>query len=76
MLSERAHHELRKELLPLEQVPAVAEAVGRMFQRAQLTFYGEASPLPSDLTPALGVLSHALKEAGLYKNGAVSSNAV
>lgn len=72
MLSERAHHELRKELLPLEQVPVVAEAVGRMFQGAQLTFYGEASPLLSALTPALGVLSHALKEAGVYKNGVAS----
>jgi regulator of protease activity HflC (stomatin/prohibitin superfamily) len=71
MLSQRAHHELRKEMLPLEQVPLVAEAVGRMFQGANLTFYGEATPLLSALTPALGVLSHALQGVGLHKNGAV-----
>jgi len=71
MLSERAQHELKKELLPLEQIPVVAEAVGTMFQGANLTFYGEASPLLSALTPALGILSKALKDVGLHTNGSL-----
>lgn len=72
MLSERARHNLRKEMMPLEQVPLVAESVSKMFQGAQLTFYGEANPLLSALTPALGAITSALKTVEPGRgNGAV-----
>ena len=34
----------------------IADSVSKMFQGANLSFYGEASPLMSALAPALGML--------------------
>lgn len=61
LLGERARQELRKEILPLEQIPGIAEAASKIFQRANLTFYGEASPLVASLAPLLGLLSNGLR---------------
>ncbi len=69
MLRERAQAELRKELLPLEQVPAVAQAVGQMFQGANLSIYGENSPMLTAFTPALSMISEALTRRPVARNG-------
>ncbi len=69
MLGQRAMHELRREMLPLENVPLVAESVSKMFQGAQLSFYGEASGLLGALTPALGLLGQSLSSVKVPVNG-------
>jgi len=69
MLSRRAEHELKKDLLPLENVPVVADAVSKMFQGAQLSFYGESSGLLGALTPALGMLGQTLGAVKVPVNG-------
>jgi hypothetical protein len=49
MMLERAKQELRKELLPLEQVPALAEALSGMLSGLHLTVYGQETPLLSSI---------------------------
>jgi CRISPR/Cas system-associated protein Cas5 (RAMP superfamily) len=65
LMKEKARHELRKEILPLEQMPEIAKAVSQMFQGTNLTFYGEASPLVSSLAPVIDMLSNAFSGVGV-----------
>ncbi len=64
LMKKRAEHEMRKEILPLEQMPEIAKAVSQMFQGTNLTFYGEASPLVSSLAPVIDMLSNAFRGMG------------
>jgi hypothetical protein len=52
------------EILPLEQIPQVAEAVSQMFHGANLTFYGEASPLLHTLAPVFDKIQAAIGKVG------------
>jgi hypothetical protein len=46
LAADRARQALRLEALPVEQVPQIADALGRAYQGAQLSFYGvDAAPL-------------------------------
>jgi hypothetical protein len=67
LMLEKAKHELRKEILPIEQVPEIAAAVSRMFQGANLSFYGEASPLLTAIAPIVELLAKTLRERGILK---------
>lgn len=70
LLLERARHDLRKEILPLEQVPQVASAIAGMLQGSQLSIYGEAAPLFSAFEPAMKLVAKALGETGVgHVNG-------
>jgi hypothetical protein len=62
MAEARAQHALRRELLPVEQIPALAEAVGGLFQGANLTIYGDQSPLMAAITPLVEWLTRMLPE--------------
>jgi hypothetical protein len=63
MLQEKARHQLRKELLPLEQLPAVAEALGGIFRGMHLSVVGQEVPMLASLTPLLELLTQKLHEA-------------
>ena len=60
MIAARAQQDLRKEILPLEQIPALAESVSHMFQGANLSLYGEGGPLLSTLAPLMDFLTRAV----------------
>jgi hypothetical protein len=62
MLQEKARHELRKELLPLEQLPAVARALSGIFRGMHLTTVGQEVPMLTSLMPMLDLLTHKLRE--------------
>jgi hypothetical protein len=62
MADARAKHALRRVILPIEQMPALAEAVGRLFQGANLTIYGDQSPLLAAVAPLVEWLSRTLQE--------------
>jgi len=62
IILERAKQELRKEILPLEQIPLVAEAVSHMFQDTNLSIYGEGAPLLSALAPLVTLLAKTLHQ--------------
>jgi hypothetical protein len=61
MVGELARHNLRKEILPLEQLPAVAEAVRGMFQGMHLNVVGQELPLFATLLPLLDLVSQKLR---------------
>jgi hypothetical protein len=66
MLAEKAKQELRKEILPLEQVPEIAGAVSQIFRGANLSVYGEtAQPLFSTIGPLVDLLANSLRCAGV-----------
>lgn len=55
-------NKIRKETLPLEQVPQIAESVSKMFNGANLTFYKDSSEMMSGITPMIDMVTRALKQ--------------
>lgn len=64
VLTEKARQELRKEILPIEQVPEIAKAVSQMLHGANLSVYGEsAGPLVNAIAPLVELLANTLQAA-------------
>jgi regulator of protease activity HflC (stomatin/prohibitin superfamily) len=62
VLADKAKQDLRKEILPMEQVPEIANAVSQMLQGANLSVYGEsAGPLVSAIGPLVELLANTLQ---------------
>ena len=64
LMMERAKHELRREMLPIEQMPQIADAVSQIFRGSTLSIYGEASPLFTAIAPLMDLLATKLREVG------------
>jgi hypothetical protein len=62
LLPERARQELRKELLPLEQVPTVAQALAGLFQGLNLSIYGQEANVLGTMTPVIDLLAQKLRQ--------------
>lgn len=62
MIHDRARQNLRKEILPLEQLPVVAESVSHIFQGSNLSLYGEGAPLLATLAPLIEFLTKNLNK--------------
>jgi hypothetical protein len=63
LLPERARQELRKEVLPLEQAPAIAQAFAGMFRGLNVSVYGQDAGLLTAVVPIIDLLTHRLREA-------------
>lgn len=63
MQRRRSEQELRMEILPLEQVPAIAQAVSGMLQGASLSFYGSELKLLASVEPLVQLLGERLRNA-------------
>jgi hypothetical protein len=62
MLMERAKHDLRKEILPLEQLPEIANALSQIFHGANLSIYGDSTEsVFSTYAPLVELLVNSLK---------------
>jgi regulator of protease activity HflC (stomatin/prohibitin superfamily) len=62
ILADKAKQDLRKEILPVEQVPEIAKAVSQMLKGANLSVYGEsAGPLVSAIGPLVELLANTLR---------------
>lgn len=61
MMLAQSQQALRKEILPLEQIPQIAEAVSQMWQGANLSIYGETAPVIATIGPLVEVLTQALR---------------
>jgi len=69
MLAEKARQDLRKEILPLEQTPEIANALSQIFKGANLSVYGNATEsMLSTYAPLVELLVNSLKRAG-FQNG-------
>ena len=62
LAEEIEQNKVRKEILPLEQVPQIAESVSRMFNGANLSFYNDSSQLMSGVFPMIDMVTRALKQ--------------
>jgi regulator of protease activity HflC (stomatin/prohibitin superfamily) len=62
-LLPRAQQELRREMLPLEQTPAIVESAARIFQGANLSIYGDDGPVLGQLGPLFEILARALQSS-------------
>jgi hypothetical protein len=66
MLAERAKQDLRKEILPLEQIPEIASSISQMFKGANLSIYGDATEsVFSTYAPLVELLINSLKRVGV-----------
>jgi regulator of protease activity HflC (stomatin/prohibitin superfamily) len=65
MLHERAKQELRVEMLPIEQMPEISDALSRLFQGMNLSIYGEDSEIVSKMVPIVDVLLNAIGRSGI-----------
>lgn len=61
MLLARAEQALRKDMLPIEQVPLIAEAAARVWQGTNLSIYGETTPVLATIEPLVDMLTRALR---------------
>jgi len=62
ILGDKARQDLRKEILPVEQVPEIARAVSQMLQGANLSIYGDsAGSLLSAVGPLVELLANSLR---------------
>jgi hypothetical protein len=64
LCGERARQELRKEILPLEQAPAMAAALSQVLRGTHLSVYGEGAPaqLVAAVAPVLELLVAQVKK--------------
>lgn len=62
LVEEIERNKVRKDMLPLEQIPEIAESVSQMFQGSNLSFYNDSSNLMSTVTPIMDMLSGALNK--------------
>ena len=62
MLLERARQELRKEILPVEQIPAIANYLSNVFKDADLTFIGSENQVLASILPLMQLISERLSE--------------
>lgn len=60
-LLKRAEHELRRQILPLEHAPQIAESVSHLFHGARLSVYGEDSRVMSAVEPLVDMLAEAMR---------------
>jgi hypothetical protein len=60
MLLTQAQQQLRKDILPLEQIPLIAEAAAKVWQGANLSIYGETAPIVATIGPLVEILTQAL----------------
>jgi len=65
LLLKRAELDLRRQILPLEQAPQIAESVSHLFQGARLSVYGEGSRLLGSVEPLVEMLAQALRGAAV-----------
>jgi flotillin len=63
MLLEKARQELRKEILPIEQVPEITESLSQIFRDSNLTFVGSENQLLSSILPLMQVITDKVKAA-------------
>ncbi|MBN2360192.1 MAG: hypothetical protein JXR83_12140 [Deltaproteobacteria bacterium] len=59
----KAEQELRQAILPQEQVAVIAQALGGMFQGANLAVYGDDARLVGSLAPLVDLLTERLRGA-------------
>jgi len=65
VLAEKAKQDLRKEILPLEQLPEIASSLSQMFKGVNLSVYGDATEsVFSTYAPLIELLINTLKRAG------------
>ena len=63
LMLPRAQQALRREILPLEQVPQIVNAASRVLAGTNLSIYGEDARLAGQLAPVLELLGGAVRQA-------------
>jgi hypothetical protein len=63
LLSARAAQDLRREILPLEQVPAIVESASKVLHGTNLAIYGEDGRVIGQVAPVLALLGRMLERA-------------
>ncbi len=61
LLLTRAEHELRRQILPLEQAPQIVESASHLFNGARLSVYGQDARLMGTLEPLTAMLRDAIQ---------------
>jgi hypothetical protein len=72
-IRKRAEHELRRQILPIEQAPQIAESASRLFQGTRLSVHGGDGGLMDAVEPVLDALADALR--GVFFGGAGGGSA-
>ncbi|MCX7029014.1 MAG: hypothetical protein NTU62_02725 [Spirochaetes bacterium] len=70
LIRKRAKHEMRRDILPIEQAPQIVESASRLFQGTRLSVYGGDARLMKAVEPVLDMLADALRGAGQGRAGA------
>ena len=63
MILERARHELRLEMLPVEQAPKIVDSAAKVLQGTSLSVYGDGSEVLGQLAPMFDLLTRSVRTA-------------
>ncbi len=62
-LLPRAQQALRREILPLEQAPAIVDSAAKVFRNTNLSLYGDGADLLGQLAPLFEVIGRSVRQA-------------
>ncbi len=63
LILERARHELRREMLPLEQAPQIVDSAAKILHGTNLSVYGDGTEVLGQLTPMFELLTRSVRQA-------------
>lgn len=76
ILLDKAQQELRKDILPIEQVPLLAESLSKVFNDSHLSFVGSENQILASILPLIHLVSETVKDSMTVngKTGAEKNN--
>jgi hypothetical protein len=57
LILERARQEMKKEILPVEQMPEIADSLSKIFQGANLSYFGSENQILGSILPLFDLFS-------------------
>lgn len=60
---DRVRQEMRREILPIEQIPQIVESASKVLHGTNLSIYGENNQLLSQLSPVFELLTRSIRQA-------------
>jgi hypothetical protein len=72
VMLETARHELRKDIMPIEQTPAIANALAGIFQDTQLSIYGSDNQIMPVIAPLFATFSKLIQDTLAQRSAANS----
>jgi hypothetical protein len=62
LILERARQDLKKEIMPVEQLPEIADSLSKIFQGANLSYFGSENQILGSILPLFDIFSKMISQ--------------